>query len=98
MAVLPEQEVVVKELLFLRRQESRTMKNKILYIILILFATQFTAAQKKEPETLSELLKMYNERSVPYISVQELNFFSMFDQLGISFVNKRNNHNKIHRD
>jgi len=48
------------------------MKNIILYILLILFATQFSAAQEKEPETLSELLKMYNERSVPYISVQEL--------------------------
>ncbi|MCF6296195.1 MAG: rhodanese-like domain-containing protein [Flavobacteriaceae bacterium] len=48
------------------------LKNKILSIILILFVTQFTIAQKQEPETLSELLKMYNERSVPYISVQEL--------------------------
>ena len=48
------------------------MKNKISYILLILFATQFSVAQEKEPKSLSDLLKMYNERSVPYISVQEL--------------------------
>ena len=48
------------------------MKNKISYILLILFATQFSVAQEKEPKSLSDLLEMYNERSVPYISVQEL--------------------------
>ena len=42
------------------------MKN-ILYILLILFATQ-SVAQK----TLSDLLKIHNQRSIPYISVQEL--------------------------
>ena len=72
MVALLELEAVVKELSFLRRQESHTMKNKILYILLILFAAQFSYAQEKEPETLSELLKLYNERSVPYISAQEL--------------------------
>jgi rhodanese-related sulfurtransferase len=48
------------------------MKNKILYIVLSLFTIQLSVAQEKDPETLSDLLKMYNERSVPYISVQEL--------------------------
>ncbi len=72
MAVQLEQEVVVKETQFLRRQESHTMKTKILYILLFLFTTQFSIAQQKEPETLSELLKLYNEQSVPYMSVQEL--------------------------
>ncbi len=48
------------------------MKNKILYILLIIFGTQFSVAQEKEPKSLSDLLKIYNERSVPYISVQEL--------------------------
>ncbi|RMZ50483.1 rhodanese-like domain-containing protein [Flavobacteriaceae bacterium PRS1] len=47
------------------------MKN-ILFILLTLFTAQFSLAQEKEPETLSDLLEMYNERSVPYISVQEL--------------------------
>jgi len=47
------------------------MKN-ILLILLTLFTAQFSLAQEKEPETLSDLLEMYNERSVPYISVQEL--------------------------
>jgi rhodanese-related sulfurtransferase len=48
------------------------MKKRLLNILLILFVTQFSIAQKNKPETLSELLKTYNERSVPYISVQEL--------------------------
>jgi rhodanese-related sulfurtransferase len=48
------------------------MKNRLLNILLILFVTQFSIAQKNKPETLSELLKKYNEQSVPYISVQEL--------------------------
>ncbi len=47
------------------------MKN-ILLILLTLFTAQFSLAQEKEPETLSDLLEMYNERSVPYISAQEL--------------------------
>jgi rhodanese-related sulfurtransferase len=44
------------------------MKNIILSILLILFATQFSIAQK----SLSELLNKYNKQSIPYISVQEL--------------------------
>jgi len=48
------------------------MKNT-LFILLALLVTQFSIAQEKEPETLSELLKIYNKLSnVPYISVQEL--------------------------
>ncbi|RLD29245.1 MAG: rhodanese-like domain-containing protein [Bacteroidetes bacterium] len=47
------------------------MKIKIFYIILSFFTIQFSVAQKKS-ETLSALLKKYNEQSVPYISVQEL--------------------------
>jgi len=72
MVVLLVQEVVAKELSFLRRQESHTMKNKFLYILLFLFVTQFSAAQEKEPETIPGLLKKYNTKSVPYMSVQEL--------------------------
>jgi len=72
MAAQLEQEVVAKETQFLRRQESHTMKNKILYILLALFATQISIAQNNEPKTLSELLKKHNTKSVPYISVQEL--------------------------
>lgn len=47
------------------------MKN-LLFIFLALFAMQFSVAQEKEPKTLSELLKKHNNKSVPYISVQEL--------------------------
>lgn len=47
------------------------MKN-IPFILLTLFTAQFSFTQEKESETLSELLNKYNERSVPYISVQEL--------------------------
>ena len=46
------------------------MKNKISYIFVLFSVSGFS--QESEPETLSDLLKMYNERSVPYISVQEL--------------------------
>lgn len=46
------------------------MKNIILYIFVL--SSIFGFSQKQEPESISELLKMYNERSVLYISVQEL--------------------------
>ena len=46
------------------------MKKSIFYIFILLSASAFS--QEKEPETLSELLNKYNNRSVPYISVQEL--------------------------
>ena len=46
------------------------MKKIIFYLFVLFSISGFS--QEKEPETLSELLKMYNERSVPYISVQEL--------------------------
>ncbi len=71
MVVQLELEVVAKGIQFLRRQKSHTMKN-ILYILLLLFATQISIAQKKESKNLSELLKKHNTKSVPYISVQEL--------------------------
>lgn len=44
------------------------MKQKITYILLFLFATQTSIAQ----ESLTQLLKKHNTKSVPYISVQEL--------------------------
>jgi rhodanese-related sulfurtransferase len=72
MVVQLEQEAVVKETQFQRRQESHTMKNKIIYILLILFTTQISVGQEKEPKTISGLLKKHNSKSVPYISVQEL--------------------------
>ncbi len=46
------------------------MRNQIFYIFVLFSVSGFS--QESEPETLSDLLKMYNERSVPYISVQEL--------------------------
>ncbi|WP_243473000.1 rhodanese-like domain-containing protein [Winogradskyella sp. MH6] len=42
------------------------MKNKIIYIFLFLSGIIFSQ------ESLSELLKKYNNESIPYISVQEL--------------------------
>ncbi|MCH7525116.1 MAG: rhodanese-like domain-containing protein [Bacteroidetes bacterium] len=48
------------------------MKKSSYILLLFLIATQFSLAQEKEPKSLSDLLEMYNERSVPYISVQEL--------------------------
>jgi len=45
------------------------MKNKILYLLLTLFTTQFSIAQK---ETLSDVLAKFNDNSVPYMSVEEL--------------------------
>jgi len=61
-------EVVVKELLFLQRQESHKMNLKITYIIAFFLAAQIGTAQ----ETLNEVLKKYNKNTIPYISVTEL--------------------------
>lgn len=44
------------------------MKLKILYILTFFLTIQIGSAQ----ETMSDLLKKYNTKSVPYISVQEL--------------------------
>lgn len=65
-----EQIFTDKIILNLKKSALLTLRliNKSSYILLILFATQFSVAQK----SLSELLNKYNERSVPYISVQEL--------------------------
>jgi rhodanese-related sulfurtransferase len=69
MVVLLELEVAVKELqFFLSKQESYTMKHKILYILLLLFTTQLSIAQK----TLSEVLEKYNDETIPYIYSKEL--------------------------
>jgi len=61
-------EVVVKELLFLQRQESHKMNLKITYIIAFFLAAQIGTTQ----ETLNEVLKKYNKNTIPYISVTEL--------------------------
>ena len=70
MDALQEQEVVAKEqsLNSCAQRNLIIMKLKILYILAIFSAIQMGFAQ----ETMSDLLKKYNTRSVPYISVQEL--------------------------
>lgn len=64
------QEVVVKAALLnsCKGRNLKIMKIKTFYILIFFSTIQFSIAQ----ESLSELLIMYNERSVPYISVQEL--------------------------
>jgi len=47
------------------------MKN-ILFIFLALLVAQISVGQEEEPVTISDLLKKYNTKSVPYMSVQEL--------------------------
>ena len=68
MAVLLEQEVVVKEVSrnFCEGRDLITMKNKILYLFIFLSGISFSQS------SITELLKKYNSESIPYITVQEL--------------------------